>query len=288
MKYCEISVYHFSIVTDLAWLSSVTHMLSVSCLRGYFMKNPGIRDARVGGMACFFIILVTSCVFEIYHNQIYPNTDWSAPLRCRFSSLRGRPAPVWVIHLSLLLISYPISILRLYPESWLFKFCDEWIRMKLVSVWEETFRLCTGKNLELKHLPRLTVIQQCYRVANYFAILGCVGILFVTEFGKFLFVDQCGYLYYIVGITQLFYDLSRPSQLYLLDGSENTWGFGQLVPLFLIAIPLLSTLELFYGMFTNSPWSFRYLTFRSIQKNKDTARVRRQRSNVMDERLTEV
>ena len=45
----------------------------------------------------------------------------------------------------------------------------------------------------------------------------------------------------------------RRAKLYPLDGSESTWGFGQLVPLLLIAIPLLSAFELFYGMYTNLP-----------------------------------
>jgi hypothetical protein len=156
VKYCEISVYHFIIVTDLAWLSSVPHLLSVSCLRGYFAENPGTRDARAVGMVCFFFMLVVSCVFEVYHNQISPNIDWSALLRCRFSSFRGMPAPLWVVHLSLLLLSYPITILRLYPKSWLFKSCHGWVRQKPKSIWEDVFDRYYLKALEFKRLPRLT------------------------------------------------------------------------------------------------------------------------------------
>jgi len=211
-------------------------------------------------MVCFLIILVTSCVFEIYHNYLYPNTDWSAPLRCRFLSLRGAPSPVWVIHLSLLLLSYPISILRLYPKSSLFGFCDDWLREKPVSAWKDACQTCGRKDLAFRQFPRLTSSQKFYKVVNYLAMLCCLGIAFVAEFLNFLFVDQCGYLYYIVGIAQLFFDRWRRSQLFPLDGSENTWGFGQLVPLLLIALPLLSTLEIFYGMFTNYPRSLEYLT----------------------------
>jgi hypothetical protein len=173
VKYCETSAYHFSIVTDLAWLSSVTHMLSVSCMRDYFAKNPGIRDSRAIGMVCFLIILVTSCVFEIYHNYLYPNTDWSAPLRCRFLSLRGAPSPVWVIHLSLLLLSYPISILRLYPKSSLFGFCDDWLREKPVSAWKDACQTCGRKISHSDNFPDLHLLKsstkwlitsQCYVV----------------------------------------------------------------------------------------------------------------------------
>jgi hypothetical protein len=116
------------------------------------------------------------------------------------------------------------------------------------------------KDLAFRQFPRLTSSQKFYKVVNYLAMLCCLGIAFVAEFLNFLFVDQCGYLYYIVGIAQLFFDRWRRSQLFPLDGSENTWGFGQLVPLLLIALPLLSTLEIFYGMFTNYPRSLEYLT----------------------------
>jgi len=247
VKYCEISVYHFSIVTDLAWLSSVTHMLTVSCLRDHFVENPCIRDSRAIGMDCFLVMLAVSCVFEVYHNYLYPNTDWSAPLRCRFSADQGPPSPVWVIHLSLLLLSHPMSILCLYPQSSLFKFCNKWVADRPLLVWDGVVQKCTEKNRELKQLPRRNIRQQCHGVGIYTTILGCIVVAFAADFVKFFFMDQCGYLYYIVGILQLFYDRWRRDQLFPLDGSENTWGFGQLVPILLIVIPHLSTVKLFYG-----------------------------------------
>jgi hypothetical protein len=223
MKYCTISVYHFNVVTELAWLSSVTHLLSVSCLRGYFVEHPGIRDSRAIGMVCFLIMLVVSCVFEIHHNQT--GDDWTAPLRCRFSSLQGEPYGIWIFYLSVLLLSYPINILRLYPESGLYGWCDSWITKKSDSI-SEFFEGCVRKNVELKHLPKLTFGHQCHIWANYLAILVCLVAVFVANATKFLFIDQCGYLYYGLGIFQLFYGFSIRAQLYPLDGSESTWGFG--------------------------------------------------------------
>jgi hypothetical protein len=249
MKYCSISVYHFNVVTDLAWLSSVTHLLSVSCLRDYFVEHPGIRDARAIGMVCFFIMLVVPCVFEVHHTF---SDDLSAPLRCRFSSLRGVPNTPWGLFLFVLLVSYPLTILRLYPENGFYGWCENWIIKKpdaLLDIGES----CTRKALELKHMPRLTFRQRCYKWANYIATPVCLATWVVATGAKFLFIHQCGYIYYVFGIIELFLGLLKRAKLYPLDGSESTWGFGQLVPLLLIAIPLLSTFELFYGMYPNFP-----------------------------------
>jgi hypothetical protein len=249
MKYCTISVYHFNVVTGLAWLASVTHLLSVSCLRDYFVEHPGIRDARAIGMVGFFIMLAVSCIFEVYHTF---SDDLSAPLRCRFSSLRGEPDVAWIICLSVLLLSYPITILRLYPESGLYRWGEKWVTTKPGSV-SEVFERCIQKDVRLKHLPRLTFGHRCQIWANYLAMAVCAVAAVIAILTKFLVIDQAGYMYYGYGFSQLFSSLSIRAKLYPLDGSESTWGFGQLVPLLLIAIPLLSTFELFYGMYPNPP-----------------------------------
>ncbi len=217
MKYCSISVYHFHVVTELAWLSSVTHLLSVSCLRDCFVEQPGVRNSRAIGRVCFFIMLVMSCVFEVHHTY---SVDWRAPLRCRFSSLQGEPDITWITFLFVLLISYPVTILLLYPESWLYGWCDNWILLKpdaLLDIMER----CTRKSLELKHMPRLTFRERCQKWANYFAKPVCSAAWAVSTGVKFLFVTQCGYLYYIFGIIQLFSGLSIRAKLYPLDGSES-------------------------------------------------------------------
>ena len=251
MKYCSISVYHFNVVTDLAWLASVTHLLSVSCLRDYFVEHPGIRDARAIGMVCFFIMLAVSCcIFEVHHAF---SDDWSAPLRCRFPSLRGEPDVPWVMCLSVLLLSYPITILRLYPESGLYRWGEKWMIKKPNDSVSEVFERCIQKDVRLKHLPRLTFGHRCQILANHLAMAVCLVAVFIAIYTRYLVIDHGGYLYYGFGIFRIFSSLSIRAKLYPLDGSESTWGFGQLVPLLLIAIPLLSTFELFYGMYPNFP-----------------------------------
>ena len=38
-----------------------------------------------------------------------------------------------------------------------------------------------------------------------------------------------------------------------LQGAENTWGFGQAVPVIMLALPLFNVLEIYYGMYCKVP-----------------------------------
>jgi predicted lipoprotein len=39
VKHCDMTIYHFRIVTELAFLTTITHLLTVIALRNYFVKN---------------------------------------------------------------------------------------------------------------------------------------------------------------------------------------------------------------------------------------------------------
>jgi hypothetical protein len=51
LKHCELSIYHFQIVTELAFLTTVTHLLTLVTLRNYFVKNKWINLPRIFFMA---------------------------------------------------------------------------------------------------------------------------------------------------------------------------------------------------------------------------------------------
>lgn len=40
----SMSVYHFNIVSSLAWFSSATHLATLGTLREYFIKRPSVRN----------------------------------------------------------------------------------------------------------------------------------------------------------------------------------------------------------------------------------------------------
>jgi len=47
LKHCELSIYHFQIVVELAFLTTVTHLLTLVALRNYFVKNKWTSLPRI-------------------------------------------------------------------------------------------------------------------------------------------------------------------------------------------------------------------------------------------------
>ena len=76
---CSISGYHFSLVADLAWFSSITHLSTLAVLHKYLMKNPVLKACRVCGML--------SVLGLLFHSQLY--VQWyvipSLPIQCTFT-----------------------------------------------------------------------------------------------------------------------------------------------------------------------------------------------------------
>ena len=71
---CEITVYHFTIVNDLAWLSSNTRLTAMSIISDYLREYPAARLWRVSVMILMAILLFISTIF-LFHK------DWLPPTR---------------------------------------------------------------------------------------------------------------------------------------------------------------------------------------------------------------
>ena len=55
--FCGLQVYHWQIAVDLAFFSSITHLTTLTCLRGYFQKRKSLRTIRLIFMATIGIML---------------------------------------------------------------------------------------------------------------------------------------------------------------------------------------------------------------------------------------
>ena len=53
--HCGLAVYHWQLIVDLAWFSSITHLTTLTSLRGYFQERPALR---LGRMVCMVVIAV--------------------------------------------------------------------------------------------------------------------------------------------------------------------------------------------------------------------------------------
>lgn len=58
---CSLSSFHWQITVSLAWFSSVTHLMTLTCLRSYLQRRPLLRLFRICAMVTMAIMLV--CAF---------------------------------------------------------------------------------------------------------------------------------------------------------------------------------------------------------------------------------
>jgi hypothetical protein len=89
LKHCELSIYHFQIVTELAFLTTVVHLLCLIALRDYFVANKWSNLPRV-------TVIIGNLVMQGYTSYVsysygLAGLNVSAHLACFY---KGHPPPV--------------------------------------------------------------------------------------------------------------------------------------------------------------------------------------------------
>jgi hypothetical protein len=91
VKHCDMTIYHFRVVTELAFLTTITHLLTVVALRNYFVKNKWINLPRIFFMLANLGLLgYTSFVSYSYDLVNEGSLDTSMSLACFYRSERPR------------------------------------------------------------------------------------------------------------------------------------------------------------------------------------------------------
>lgn len=225
-----ITVYHFSIVMDLAWFSSNTHLLCLVVLHDHLQEFLIRRSWRAFVMFGLFAQLFAASIL-MSHQYWYDS--FKCPAICLFKQLKstsnigGVPLQWAVTNAVMLIWSYGIALIRLFTWS-----RNVWQRI------EESF-------VYLYQLP--TVPDRLQSAHQLFG----QAILWIYIFLGSTFFDICfqivWFVFGAVGLAQdrtdgkYYMSLTNPPQ------TEDVWGFGQLIPLFLIALPLFLALEVFFG-----------------------------------------
>jgi hypothetical protein len=250
----NLSVYHWNIVLNLAWMSSAVHIASLTLLRDVLNRGPTLRNTRVAGML-LLLILLTVAMWPLRRVKLPMGT----PVKCLW---RNRPwnlylntdtpqssdiniDPDRVLSVSMLLCAYIWKLSQLFSSS------KGWVRKWLVAKPQAaTERLM--RRVLLSHRPNWLVrpayllLTQLYIIAVIYAEMAesfaavVMYLCMALPWGTF-----CTFFYRNKGSDEV------------KDG-ESKLSFGQLVPLFLLVLPVLAGLNI-YGLSTgecdlNSIW----------------------------------
>jgi hypothetical protein len=157
--------------------------------------------------------------------SVVPQSDnYSCPAQCVIldfdvsSGLRGRPLALMLINIIFLNWGYSVALMPFFGVTRNFwEGVEQWSDVRPYGI-----------------SPRETLRRVC-RVAIHVIGSEAFKIIFST-------------LFFALGIYELFSDRAYGEQQLAEDQSEDQWSFGQILPLALLALPLLTALESYYGV----------------------------------------
>jgi hypothetical protein len=217
VKITQISTYHFFLIISLAMFSCSAHLASVLSLRRYFQSRPKMAKIRFVVMLIFALALIVALLMA------------GAPLF--ISRIDLRCPIIWVIEcpqtyggevsraigaglVFLLIFSYWAALSYMLPNIFLTK----WLFTKPLEFIERTLRIYQLHERFMHWRPRIPsiVVSQGAQIV-WWVLSFCFSVALRHQGSE------------------------------LVHGSENAWGFGQFLAVFLITLPFLSAAEIYYG-----------------------------------------
>ncbi|KAK4197676.1 hypothetical protein QBC40DRAFT_350852 [Triangularia verruculosa] len=253
---CYVSAYHWQLVVYLAWLSNLTHVACLTVLRVYLDHHPRERNIRLFCMTLLWLglfpALVPTLFFNWGHNEptaAYPASD----TKCFFNLKTGRA--LWQRNLSgddklagtKSFESAIISILLLF-----FGYFTR--SMKLVQPWSNRLRARIRNHISRPFLKQLKKhitaktgegIRPRHRLRGNWPF-GTVALMeatyLMTKHYTDLFTSEISDVYWLIvsaaWCTWRLFD-ARSS----VDVEDNDWGFGQILPVFLLLGPIFVIIQ---------------------------------------------
>lgn len=290
IKRCSMSQYHFNIVKALAWFSSTIHLSTLTVLRDYLTDHPVVRTWRVIGMVCMVALLYTAEFMPSSTQRITEGLDNSMPIQCVFNK-KQIGNDFWSILTlppiqAFLLVSYGNKVFHLYYFNsnvsimgWFIRQIKKGSRASVNQLKElaETvleaderpklaksaaYRKLQENRRDSRLIHRLNALSKSQRPRPSLRRgLALIHFIFAELSDCFLYQI----LFLLFGITYGLVQIAACRWAYMsapadIIGSENEMGFGQLVPLLLITLPILAAGEAYFGKFELSDTSAQTLT----------------------------
>ncbi|KAI9683775.1 MAG: hypothetical protein M1822_005965 [Bathelium mastoideum] len=247
IQHCSLSSYHFFVIVALVWFSSTTHLSTLALLQQYLKGHPMLMFVRLAGMFALFVMLFMGLLI------IYVNEVFQVPVQCRFQKLGSRE----LYKVPLLNHIVAVSLFAFLTTSYLVKFIKllrpnrnaPIVNSPLIiprKISESKKRLEQSQR-RLGHVSNNSRLELWRQLKRGFIVFQLIYLEFLDSF-----LWQILWLYFgnFYGIRQLFWARvfvphSANIQLWP-NGDENRLGFGQLLALLLLALPLLAAIEARY------------------------------------------
>ncbi|KIM19575.1 hypothetical protein M408DRAFT_334344 [Serendipita vermifera MAFF 305830] len=233
----RISVYHFTVVTDLAWMSANTQLIALVALRRQLREEENwyripsvtiydhqrlrlqrrmakfLKDWRVGCMLALAVLLYLACLVQGHQ---YWGDSFQCPIECVIKDLPnkigGEPARWMVANAILMPITYATTMVPIFQKS---------------SMLPEIFRTRLARNIR--------------KDSTLFRVFGWIYFIFCS-----MPVEMTAQtVWFCIGTWWTFKDV-RLGQSLMSENKELDWGFGQIVPILLLMLPIMGAVQAWY------------------------------------------
>ncbi|KAF1954524.1 hypothetical protein CC80DRAFT_536706 [Byssothecium circinans] len=234
-----LSTHHWANIVNLAWFSSVSHLTTLTMLRKYLQKKK--RLWRLIGMALMLVMLACGMgSLGYYYKAAHPAwclfrpNDWKKELMTPpyYNSIYVGCA------LTVIGLGYVARVILLYPST------SDSIKKKL-----EKYRIGIDGYLVSQHarIPKsarpIPVLWRIYyKICCSFYVL---AVLAIDLYSSMLWeITWLGFTL-VWGTVRLFRERNFIQQTNdtNVGWDENIWGFGQVLPIVLLALPFASAYE---------------------------------------------
>lgn len=254
----NISVYHFNMVTSLAWLSSNVQLMSILSIRtellGSLKKHRRQKYMAAGSWSVSSdiklraLLMLVMAALLLYSCWIAGWEDWEDQYVCPANSALGKPhggRPLnWLIVNFVLVISGYLThvTIVLFPQAHIW-WLDN-IRHHVVDDRAKP-QIVDADRVELRYITE-DRIRPSGSVKGWRKWTRWVWFFFASET---LHVLMDGFVWFILGIVWIAGDLEYMTEAApdVRQKENDIEGFGQLVPLFLVGLPFLQVLTSYCG-----------------------------------------
>ncbi|KAK0625027.1 hypothetical protein B0T17DRAFT_508047 [Bombardia bombarda] len=246
---CKLSAYHWQIITHLAWLSSATHLATLTFLRNYLNNHHGQLAWRVIGMGCLLVLQVAAAIPTTHFDfkdpyddaNSSPNVAPSFYAICFFNKggldINQDALQSTIFSYVLLGYGFTVRAVKLSTHArW-------WTGSILTRLTEYMTKGISGTVT-----TELTPVKTPGRFKRMLNVLIRAALNIVIA-QLYLFSSVLAEVYWLViSLAWVTFRLYHLRERWGPAG-EDSWTFGQILPLALLAAPLVSIAQVIYEKF---------------------------------------
>ncbi|KAH8670197.1 hypothetical protein BGZ60DRAFT_30477 [Tricladium varicosporioides] len=239
---CGLSIYHWDTLVYLAWFSSITHMTALTFLRNYLYNRPAERLWRLVSMSTFLCMLVAAILPMVNFGSISERLRvYQRPAVCFFRVFAKSNKLAYnsvIISILILVWSFAVRVVQLHKT------------LSVGALRRARGYLSTKYRAFLLKIYLWSGVAQtgAYHWKRTLIYNPCLAIFMIFRVWLDLYLSMLSEIYWLLvsiawGTAHLFITrASNPD----MTAVESDWTFGQILPVVLLAGPLVSIIEYAY------------------------------------------